>query len=142
MNDERTRILSMLAGGKITAQEAEGLLDALQGAQDPEPDAPAADPAAGPRKNPKFMYVKIASVSGDNVDVKVPLSLARAGLRLTSLIPPQAMDQINRSMEERGVSMDFANFKPGDIDELIEGLAEMEINVDSHNGDNVRVFCA
>ena len=29
-----------------------------------------------------------------------------------------------------------------DIEELIEGLTEMEVNVDSKNGDNIRVFCA
>lgn len=30
----------------------------------------------------------------------------------------------------------------GDIDELVEALREMEINVDSNDGDNVRVYCA
>ncbi|MHB1345031.1 MAG: SHOCT-like domain-containing protein, partial [Thermoleophilia bacterium] len=32
MNEERTRILEMLAAGKITPQETERLLDALQAA--------------------------------------------------------------------------------------------------------------
>ncbi|MHB1345030.1 MAG: SHOCT-like domain-containing protein, partial [Thermoleophilia bacterium] len=102
----------------------------------------SAEPPTGPRKNAKFMYVKVASTDGDNVDVKVPLSLARAGLRLTSLIPPQAMAEIDRHMDERGVSMDFANLRPADIEDLIDGLTETEVNVDSKNGDKVRVFCA
>ncbi len=76
------------------------------------------------------------------MDVKIPIALVRSGLKLTSLIPPQAMDQINSSMAEHGMSVDFANLKPEDIDELIEGLREMEINVDGAGGDVVRVYCA
>ena len=66
----------------------------------------------------------------------------RAGLKLTSLIPPQAMDQINKSMADHGMSMDLSNLKPEDLEELIESLREMEVNVDAANGDNVRVYCA
>jgi hypothetical protein len=59
---------------------------------------------------------------------------------LTSLIPPQAMDQINAQMAENGMSIDFSNFKPEDIDELIEALREMEVNVDGKDGEKVRVY--
>ncbi len=88
------------------------------------------------------MYVKVVSMKGDNVNVKIPLSLVRAGLKLTSLIPPQAMDQINKSMSEHGMSMDFSSMKAEDVEDLIAALREMEINVDSADGDNVRVYCA
>jgi len=81
-------------------------------------------------------------VNGDNVDVKIPVALVRSGLKLTSLIPTKAMDQINDSMSEHGMSVDFSNLKPDDIDELVGTLREMEINVDAKNGDNVRVYCA
>ena len=90
----------------------------------------------------KYLYVKVVSVIGDNVDVRIPLGLVRAGLKLTSLIPPQAMDEINKSMAQHGMSIDFSSLKPDTIEELIEALREMEINVDSKNGDNVRVYCA
>ncbi len=86
--------------------------------------------------------MKVVSTAGDNVDVKVPLGLVRAGLKLTSLIPPQAMEEINKSMAEHGMSIDFSSLKPDTIEELIEALREMEVNVDSKNGDNVRVYCA
>jgi hypothetical protein len=78
--------------------------------------------------------------AGEKVDVKVPLALVRSGLKLTSLIPPQAMDQINSQMAASGMSIDFSNFKPEDIDELIDALREMEVNVDGANGEKVRVF--
>jgi hypothetical protein len=146
MSEERSRILSLLAGGKITAEEAERLLDAL------EASASASTTSAGPAIQgdpapliaalPKYLYVKVLAANGDNVDVKIPIVLVRSGLKLTSLIPPLAMDKINDAMSEHGMSVDFSNFKPEDIDELIGGLRDMEVNVDAKNGDTVRVYCA
>lgn len=148
MSEDRKRILAMLAEGKITADEADLLLDSLgmpatEAAPAPEP-SPSADWPTGPSATggtPKFLYVKVTG-GKDKVDVKVPLSVLRAGLKLTSLIPPQAMDQINESMGEHGMSLDFNNLKPEDIEELITSLREMEINVHSEDGEHVKVFCA
>jgi len=146
MSEDRSRILNMLAEGKISAQEAEGLLDALgtSGGATGASAGPAikGDPSPLIEALPKFLYVKVNSADGDTVDVKIPIALVRAGLKLTSLIPPQAMDQINDSMSEHGMSIDFSNLKPEDIDQLVEALREMEISVDSTNGDKVRVYCA
>jgi hypothetical protein len=141
MSQERNRILDLLAAGKISAEEAARLLDAL------DSRAAQADAAPAARNNgsaglPKFLYVKVISTKGDNVNVKIPLSLVRAGLKLTSLIPPQAMEQIDKSMAEKGMHMDLKNLKPEDLEDLIESLREMEISVDAANGDNVRVYAA
>ena len=146
MSEDRSRILNMVAEGKITAEEAERLLDALgaraaEGTASAEP-AIKGDPGPLVEALPKYLYVKVAAANGDNVDVKIPIALVRSGLKLTSLIPPQAMDQINDSMSAHGMSVDFNNLKPEDIDELVGALREMEINVDSNNGDTVRVYCA
>lgn len=148
MSEDRSRILNMLAEGKITAEEAERLLDAL----DSRADSPAATGAAsGPAIKgdptplvsalPKFLYVKVLGDKGENVDVKIPLALVRSGLKLTSLIPPQAMDQINSEMSEHGISIDFNNLKPEDIEELVDALREMEVNVVGDKGERVRVYC-
>jgi hypothetical protein len=147
MNDDRNRILDLLAAGKITPEEAGVLLDALQSRpgrsaqSDTQPGSSAAT-KSGPSARPKFMFVKVISVRGDNVNVKIPLSLVRAGLKLTSLIPQQAMDQINKNMAEKGMTFDVSNLKPEDLEELIESLREMEINVTGGNGDDIRVYCA
>jgi hypothetical protein len=136
----------MLAEGKITAEEAERLLDALD-SRAAAPSAAGAAPAIKgdptPLLNalPKFLYVKVVGDKGENVDVKVPLALVRSGLKLTSLIPPQAMDQINAEMSQHGMSIDFNNLKPEDIDELIEALREMEVNVTGDKGETVHVYC-
>ena len=146
MSEDRVRILNMLAEGKITAEEAERLLDALESrtpntaAAGSVPSAIKGDPTPLLNALPKFLHVKVDGEEGEKVDVKVPLALVRSGLKLTSLIPPQAMDQINEQMAQSGMSIDFTNFKPEDIDELIEALREMEVNVDGKNGEKVRVY--
>ena len=96
MTDDRSRILQLLADGKITPGEAERLLDALAartgtGAA-PQSHTDDTEPTDEPKAPPKFLFVKILAANGDNVDVKIPLQLMRSGLKLTSLIPPQAMD--------------------------------------------------
>ncbi len=141
MSQERDRILDLLAAGKITAEEAGRLLDAVDSAGGAGRER-ARRPQERPGELPKFMYVKVLSTKGDNVNVKIPLSLVRAGLKLTSLIPPQAMEQIDKSMAEKGMSIDLKNLKPEDLEDLIESLREMEISVDAANGDNVRVYAA
>jgi hypothetical protein len=147
MSEDRSRILNMLAEGKVSAEEAERLLDALEaraGAGTTATTGPAVKGDPGPLLEalPKYLYVKVVAANGDNVDVKVPIALVRSGLKLTSLIPSQAMDQINDSMSEHGMSFDFTNFKAEDIDELVAALREMEIKVDSSDGDTVRVYAA
>jgi len=146
MSEDRSRILNLLAEGKITAEEAERLLDAIgtrAGAATAEAgSAIKGDPGPLVEALPKYLYVKVVAAAGDNVDVKIPIALVRSGLKLTSLIPPQAVDQINDSMSQHGMSIDFANLKPEDIDELVGALREMEVNVDSADGDTVRVYCA
>lgn len=148
MSQDRSRILNMLAEGRINAEEAERLLDALDSRQADQQAAPGSAPSAikgdpTPLLNalPKYLHVKVDGADGERVDVKVPLALVRSGLKLTSLIPPQAMDQINEHMSESGMSIDFTNFKPEDIDELIEALRDMEVNVDGKDGEKVRVYC-
>jgi Asp-tRNA(Asn)/Glu-tRNA(Gln) amidotransferase B subunit len=140
MSEERKRILKMLAEGKISASEAEELLDAMGKGGSQDTDSTAVDRKN--LKNIKYIYVKVLSSQNDNVDVRVPLGLIRAGMRLTSLIPPQAMEQIDRTMAEKGMSFDLKNLKPEDLEDIVESLREMEINVEAANGDNVRVYAA
>lgn len=147
MSEDRARILTLLAGGKITADEAERLLDALESRSQGAPAAAGSAapmikgaPAQLPGALPRFLHVKVDGDAGEKVHVKVPLALVRSGLKLTSLIPPQAMDRINEQMAHNGMSIDFSHFKPEDIDELIEALREMEVNVDGAGGEKVRVY--
>mgnify|MGYP007039525523 CR=1 FL=1 len=85
MNEQRRQILQMLAEGKVTADEADRLIDALVR------DQPASPPAAAarPRARPKYLRVVVNAEDpgGDGpsrVNVRVPLQLLRAGVRLVS----------------------------------------------------------
>lgn len=146
MGEERARILGLVSAGKITIDEAEKLLDALGGQpQMQQSDSGTAAIETVPtQKNSgslKYLRVTVVSTGGDNVNVRVPLALVRAGIKLTSLIPPQAVDKINGHMREHGLGFDLSTLRTEDIETLIDSLGDMEVNVDSASGDKVRVFC-
>jgi hypothetical protein len=140
MNEQRQQILQMLAEGKITADEAGRLIDALD-RQLPE-SPPTAAPR--PRPRPKYLRVLVVDTSGGDepsrVNVRVPLQLLRAGVRLASLIPQQALTKINAKLDESGVPIDLTELKPQHIEELIEQLDELDIDIDEADS-KVQVFC-
>jgi hypothetical protein len=139
VNEQRRQILEMLAEGKVTADEAERLINALEREQPeaPQPGAPRQKP------RPKYLRVLVEDNSSDppgRVNVRVPLQLLRAGVRLTSLIPPQALTRINAKLSDSGVPIDLTLLKPQDIEELIDQLDEVTIDVDDPDS-KVQVFC-
>ncbi|WP_329100967.1 hypothetical protein OG792_19775 [Micromonospora sp. NBC_01699] len=141
MNEQRRQILHMLAEGKITADEAERLIDAV------EREQPESPPGAAPRPKSRPRYLRVVLVSeegsGDGpgrINVRVPLQLLRAGVRLTSLIPPQALTQVNTKLHESGVPIDLTQLKPQHIEDLIEQLDDITVDVDQPDV-KVQVFC-
>src|SRR5258708_5893591 len=142
MNEQRRQILQMLAERKITADEAERLIDAL------EREQPESPPGATPRPKPRPKYLRVMVNSADDfggdgpspVNVRVPLQLLRAGVRLTSLLPPQALTQVNTELNKSGVPIDLTQLKPQHIEDLIEQLDELTVDVDEP-GTKVQVFC-
>ncbi len=141
MNNDRRAVLQMLSDGKINADEAERLLSALDRPE--APAAAAASPAPGHNAPPKYLRVTVdADVHGDNtkVNVRVPMALLRAGVRLTSLIPPAARDEVNRELAKNGVPFDIGQLKPENLDELVSHLNDLTVDVDSADA-KVRVYC-
>ena len=142
MNEQHRQVLQMLAEGKITADEAERLIDAL------ERDQPESPPGAAPRPKPRAKYLRVLVSSADSsggdgpsrVNVRVPLQLLRAGVRLASLIPPQALIKVNAELNKSGVPIDLTELKPQHIEELIDQLDGVTIDVDDPEA-KVQVFC-
>ncbi len=139
MIEDRKRILSMLAEGKISADEAERLLQAL------ERRVPVG--AASPvRSNgaPKYLRVEVdANEAHDGptkVNIRVPMNLLRAGVRLSALIPSAARDQVNAAMAKQGVAFDINQLKPENLEGLIEQLGDLSVDVDNERA-KVRVYC-
>ena len=148
MNNKR-KILDMLAENKITAEEAERLLSLVdEGKSEPEyKDVKDINPL----KNLKYLRVVIKTIpnpnyqpaNGDiftndddddeNVNIRVPMTLLRAGMKLTSIIPPSAYNQVDSSLKEKGIDFDLRNIKPENIEELISAMGDLEVNVESKN---------
>lgn len=143
MSEDRRQVLQMLAEQKITAEEAERLLAALDA---PPSGRGAGEAAAPPAARPK--YLRVVVDTEDNyrggapvkVNIRVPMQLLRAGVRLGALIPQPARDQVNAAMREHGVPFDVAQLKPENLEDLIEHLNDLTVDVDKETT-KVRVYC-
>jgi hypothetical protein len=134
MSDSQKRILQMLAEGKISVEEATRLLS-LVGA-----DTGAAGNSTAtsePKPRPKYLYVKVEPKEGakdfekGRVNIRIPVGLIRAGMKLKALIPDKAADDMNRAMKDKGINFDIRDIKDADLEELIDALGDTEINIDS-----------
>jgi hypothetical protein len=155
MNENRRQILEMLAGGKITAEEAERLIAALEPEAMPRPFPSGGSSgkdaaAAAPKTGPKYLRVQVEadeSMTGmkgpTTVNVRVPMQLLRAGVRLAGLIPKQAHDQLDEAFTKHGVPITLSQIKPENLEELIDHLEDLTVDVDGKDGNTtkVRVFC-
>ena len=151
MNENRRQILEMLAAGKITADEAERLLSALESA----PAAPAGEhtgAVAGATVKTRAKYLRVlveapqemTGLKGPtSVNVRVPMQLLRAGVRLASLIPAQAHRQFDEALSRHGVPLTLSQIKPENLEELIDHLEDLTVDVDTtdQGKTKVRVFC-
>ena len=137
MNEERKKVLNMLADGKISADEAERLISAL------ENKTTETSPQTALTKTldnlPRYLFVKVDAVDGDKVNIRVPLKLVKAGIKLQALLPQDAQDKINAKLNEKGINLD--DFKDENFKDLLDALTEFEVNVDDKKGDKVRIYC-
>jgi len=144
MTDSQKRILEMLAEKKINVEEAERLLSLTDNEEERENKSTEnwAD-----IKLP-FKYLRVVVQPGpeaengqgaEKVNVRVPVKLIRAGMKLTALIPPQAADKMNEAMREKGINFDFRNLKPDDIDELVEALSDLQVDVNDGK-ESIKVY--
>lgn len=157
MNEHRRQILNMLADKKITAEEAERLLAALE--------APIGAPAAVPGYRPgsgsanlgnapesskgraRYLRVLVDADEGEkgptSVNIRVPMQLLRAGVRLASLIPAQAHDHLDRALNQHGVPLTLSQIKPENLEELIDHLDDLTVDIaasEHHGSVKVKVY--
>ena len=144
MNEERRQILEMLSAGKITTDEADRLLAALGSQQVAGSATATAEPAA--KAPPKYLRVMVEDHSEETgkgktqVNIRVPMQLLRAGVRLASLIPQPALNHATEALHEQGVQLDLSQLKPENLEELVDHLSELTVDVDEPDT-KVRVFC-
>jgi hypothetical protein len=148
MSEHRRQILQMLAEGKINADEAERLIAALEQPSAAAPSDNATTSAGKPR--PKYLRVQVDSEEDGGhdgptkVNVRVPMQLLRAGVRLAGLVPAQALEKANQELKHKGIGLDLTQIKPENLEELVEHLSDLTVDVDANDPQSkvkVKVFC-
>lgn len=140
MDEQGRQILGMLAEGRITADEAEQLIDALGREQ------PQSPPGAAARPKPRPKYLRVVAVDNSSsdgpsrVNIRIPLQLLRAGVRLTSLVPPRALARASAELDKSGVPIDLTELKPQQLEELIDQLDDVTVDVNEPDA-KIQVFC-
>jgi len=137
MSDDTKRVLEMVSEGKVSVDEAERLLSALAGPN--EPGAGGAPPVAPRKGGGRYLRVVVAEEGAEKVNVRVPIKLIRAGMKFQALLPDQAREQIDKALGEKG--LDPKKLKPEMIEELVDALDDLVIDVADDKDTKVRVFC-
>jgi SHOCT-like protein len=131
MNEETRKVLEMLSSGKITVQEAEQLLQAVA--------APVSDEK---KAEPKYFRILVNKPAregqkAENVNIKVPMTVVRGGLRLTSVFP--GLMGKKKIQLDNGTELDLSKIHYADLEAMIKDIGELTVDVD---GDaQVRIRC-
>jgi hypothetical protein len=135
---ETRRVLDMLAQGKITVDEADQLIKTMRGTAH---DAAATPPPAAPR----WMRIMVDRPARDgrpakNVNIRVPLALARSGVRLGAMIPFVVGPKLKEEFRKHGIEVDLSKIDLSDIEAAARDLGETTIDVDEGKA-QVRIRC-
>ncbi len=134
MSDERLQILKMLEEGKITAEEAAKLLEALKAGE-------TSDNGNGnqvlegvweaPRRQARWMRIEVSERDGGRVHVKLPVAIVRAALRIGG----GRLSISGFDSDELGPDL-IAELEQA----LLDGETGLIIDVDEEDGDHVKIF--
>lgn len=129
MNEERRLILEMLKEGTISVEEAERLMEALPKTQESEEPQPlaleAAEAGDGPAPiAPKRIRIQVRENGKNKVNVRVPFSLVRVGLKLGQSFSSLGAKYVD---EEGAKAMEM--LKNIDVDELLASISDGEITL-------------
>ena len=140
MSVERKRVLEMLADGKITAADAERLLDKLQASA---ADASFSDETPGKKsdaktKKLKYLRIVVEEPGDEQVNVRVPLTFLRGSAKLWNILP----ERVTERLAEHGIGIAGIAALRGKVGEDLAGAIEdLNVDVEKPNGKKVRIFC-
>ena len=138
------RILDLLAQGKITVDEADQLLRAVDRPADPPPSADAAADNLH-RAAAKWVRITIDEAGKEGrppkqVNIRVPMALVRGGVKLGAMFPRVAADPLGKKLREQGIDVDLSKIDLSQIDTMLENLGETTIDVDEGRA-RVKITC-
>jgi len=143
MTDNQKRILEMVADKKITVDDAYRLMSLMQ----PSADSNSSG-SKEPKASPKYLRVVVDTEHNwengcdkgpAHINIRVPVALIRAGVKLATLIPPEAYNQVDEKLKNRGIMFDLHNMKPENVEELIQALNDLEVDIQGSQ-EKVRVY--
>lgn len=115
MGDAFERVLKLVSEGRLTAEEASPILDALAAASQPGATAKAAAPAAAgtdagnaSRGAPRFARIEVRDGGKRVVDLRIPISLGRLALGRVPGLSAQHISDVERAVAsgDRGPILD------------------------------------
>jgi hypothetical protein len=122
MSEERIKILQMLKDGKISTDEADRLLDSLNG-------EPAVTQLSVKEKdlNKRFFRIEVESDTRDNVKINIPFSLTKMAL---GLLPKHAKAE----MERNGIDLDSI------VETIYQGADGKLVDIRADDGTVVKIY--
>ncbi len=138
MSLETRKVLDMLAEGKITAAEAEKLIEKLDGSPSKTAELSDCTESQAAAKKVRFLRIQVEEPGRKPVNIRMPLAFARAGMSLVGVLPVG----LSEKLRERGIDLDKFRIHTGfGKDENVELLKELNLDVDKGDGKKVRIFC-
>ena len=75
------------------------------------------------------------------MELQIPIALIRTGIRLGALVPDSAKGKLKKLKKLKKEGFDIDQFFNMASEELVESLADLEINIEGEDGERVRLFC-
>lgn len=143
MSNQRKQILQMLAEGKISAEDAERLLEALEVGNSGATSETKSETKE--RRWGKCLRVVVQHQAGqdddeENVDIRIPAVLLKAGIKLGSVIPRQTVETLNSQFSEKGFNFNLDDIDSRKLEEIMAALEECPIEIEK-SGKKVKIFC-
>lgn len=132
--DEKMRVLKMVEEGKISAEQAVNLLDALgeEAAEETQgADSVAVSGARDGAYENKMLRVVVDSAEGDKVNVQLPVKIIRQVLKVTGKLPIEGKGMENLDLDALTVSI---------LECLDSETLGNIVDVNAADGSTVKVF--
>lgn len=127
-SEERLKILKMVQDGRITADEATQLLEALERAR-PTPPQPPPPPETGmvTGRSGRWLRVRVTDTDSGKtrVNIRLPLSVVESGLKMGMRFAPEIQDMDPNEL------MGF--IRSGEVGKVVDVF-------DDDDGEHVEVF--
>jgi hypothetical protein len=127
MTEERLRVLKMLQEGRISAEEATQLLEALETGRGPQAPRPPQPPEGTRGGAGRWLRVRVTDTDTGKlrVNVRLPLNVVEAGMKMGMRSAPVIQDM------DPNVLMEM--IRSGEIGQIVDVF-------DEQDGEHVEVF--